>query len=280
MPDQDIAVIKEKLEKLIHNLKNEIAVLRRCCEALEEEIAKGPNLANFAVIMKYTSLMKNVTGVPGDALAAAQAADRDLRGADGRQLGDPPRRRRERDDAGVHPAPPHRPGTRICRSSNRMPEGWREGEVSSGGAKRGRLEVRSDRTPQATETAGTTATLVPAPEARGGAARDARRDDLPGGRPAGRARARRHEPRPGRHAAPLDEREAALARGDGAGARRLHRGLPRRRGRRATSPRRPGGRSRASPATPSARRTAPPTPCSRCRSPTSRRTTRRSSWPR
>ena len=48
--------------------------------------------------------------VPGDALAAAQAADRDLRGADGRQLGDPPRRRRERDDAGVHPAPPHRPG--------------------------------------------------------------------------------------------------------------------------------------------------------------------------
>ena len=46
------------------------------------------------------------------------------------------------------------------------------------------------------------------------------------------------------------------------------------------SPQSPGGRSKASPATPSARRTAPPTPCSRCRSPISRRTTRRSSWPR
>jgi signal transduction histidine kinase len=61
VPDQDVAIIKEKLEKLIHNLKNEIAVLRRCCEALEEEIAKGPNKANFAVIMKYTGLMKSVT---------------------------------------------------------------------------------------------------------------------------------------------------------------------------------------------------------------------------
>ena len=117
--------------------------------------------------------------------------------------------------------------------AERMPEGWRGGEVSSGGAKRARR--RSAATgPRRPRERGRRGVLVPAPEARGGPARDARRDDLPGGRPAGRARARRHEPRPGRHAAPLDEREAALARGDGAGARRLHRGLPRGRGRRGT----------------------------------------------
>jgi len=49
---------------------------------------------------------------PAMALAPAEAAHGDLRGADRRQLGDPPRRRRERHDAGVHRATPPRPGTR------------------------------------------------------------------------------------------------------------------------------------------------------------------------
>ncbi len=62
--------------------------------------------------------------VAGDALAAVQAANRDLRGADRRQLGDPPRRRRERDDAGVHPAPPRRPGGAGLRSGRDATAAW------------------------------------------------------------------------------------------------------------------------------------------------------------
>lgn len=53
--------IKERLQVLIHNLKNELAVLKQCLTALEKEIAKGPEKADFNNIQKYAQLMRVVS---------------------------------------------------------------------------------------------------------------------------------------------------------------------------------------------------------------------------